>query len=182
MEVDSPHCPPLQYSCLENSIDRGAWWTTVLGVAKSRCDSAQRSTRHHAPTLAIPRPAHSAPSPALQPHSSPLALTSWHKCPIPRILKDPVGCTFSYLRKTGMPATWDSAQLSSRGVTMWKGSPLAHSSRGLFISATTWRACRRAETSQPRRLQPRVPLTRTAEREGRSTLAWLPSPQVAAKL
>ena len=25
---------PLQYSCLENSMDRGAWWTTVNGVAK----------------------------------------------------------------------------------------------------------------------------------------------------
>ena len=23
---------PLQYSCLENSIDRGAWWTTIHGV------------------------------------------------------------------------------------------------------------------------------------------------------
>ena len=26
---------PLQYSCLENSTDRGAWWATVHGVAKS---------------------------------------------------------------------------------------------------------------------------------------------------
>ena len=26
---------PLQYSCLENSIDRGAWWAAVPGVAKS---------------------------------------------------------------------------------------------------------------------------------------------------
>ena len=26
----------LQYSCLENSMDRGAWWPTVYGVAKSR--------------------------------------------------------------------------------------------------------------------------------------------------
>ena len=25
---------PLQYSCLENSIDRGAWWATVHGVTK----------------------------------------------------------------------------------------------------------------------------------------------------
>ena len=23
-----------QYSCLENPVDRGAWWSTVLGVAK----------------------------------------------------------------------------------------------------------------------------------------------------
>ena len=26
---------PLQYSCLENSMDRGPWWATVHGVAKS---------------------------------------------------------------------------------------------------------------------------------------------------
>ena len=27
---------PLQYSCLENSLDRGAWWAAVHGVAKSQ--------------------------------------------------------------------------------------------------------------------------------------------------
>ena len=27
---------PLQYSCLENPTDRGAWWATVHGVAKSQ--------------------------------------------------------------------------------------------------------------------------------------------------
>ena len=38
----SGRCPgegngnPLQYSCLENPMDRGAWWATVHGVAKSR--------------------------------------------------------------------------------------------------------------------------------------------------
>ena len=26
---------PLQYSCLENPMDRGAWWATVHGVTKS---------------------------------------------------------------------------------------------------------------------------------------------------
>ena len=26
---------PFQYSCLENSMNRGAWWATVHGVAKS---------------------------------------------------------------------------------------------------------------------------------------------------
>ena len=26
---------PLQYSCMENSMDRAAWWTTVHGVAES---------------------------------------------------------------------------------------------------------------------------------------------------
>ena len=27
---------PLQYICLENPMDRGAWWGTVYGVTKSR--------------------------------------------------------------------------------------------------------------------------------------------------
>ena len=27
---------PLQYSCLENPMDRGAWWAVVQGVAKSQ--------------------------------------------------------------------------------------------------------------------------------------------------
>ena len=27
---------PLQYSCLENPIDGGAWWATVHGVTKSQ--------------------------------------------------------------------------------------------------------------------------------------------------
>ena len=26
---------PLQYSCLENSLDRAAWWATVHGIAES---------------------------------------------------------------------------------------------------------------------------------------------------
>ena len=30
------HGNPLQYSCLENLMDRGAWWATVQGSAKSQ--------------------------------------------------------------------------------------------------------------------------------------------------
>ena len=36
-QEDSPEeYYPLQYSCLVSSMDRGAWWATVHGVAKSR--------------------------------------------------------------------------------------------------------------------------------------------------
>ena len=33
----------LQYSCLETPMDRGAWWTTVYGVAE--LDTTQHSVR-----------------------------------------------------------------------------------------------------------------------------------------
>ena len=36
---------PLQYSCLENPMDRGAWQATVHGVAKSRTGLKQISTK-----------------------------------------------------------------------------------------------------------------------------------------
>ena len=33
---------PGQYSCLGNPMDRGAWWATVHGVAKSLSDLATK--------------------------------------------------------------------------------------------------------------------------------------------
>ena len=38
---------PLQYSCLENPVDRGAWWATVHRVAKSQIQIKQLSTHAH---------------------------------------------------------------------------------------------------------------------------------------
>ena len=38
---------PLQYSCLENPMDRGAWWATVHWTAKSRTQHTHRQTHTH---------------------------------------------------------------------------------------------------------------------------------------
>ena len=35
---------PLQYSCLENPMDRGTWQATVHGVAKSRTEHSHTHT------------------------------------------------------------------------------------------------------------------------------------------
>ena len=34
---------PLQDSCLENPVDRGAWWATVHGVAKSQAQLSNQA-------------------------------------------------------------------------------------------------------------------------------------------
>ena len=38
---------PLQYSCLENPMDGGAWWAAVHGVAKSRIRLSDFSFTFH---------------------------------------------------------------------------------------------------------------------------------------
>ena len=45
------HGNPLQYSCLENPMDRGDWWATVHWVAKSQIQLKQLSTHgcRHSP-------------------------------------------------------------------------------------------------------------------------------------
>ena len=40
---------PLQYSCLENLMDRGAWWATIHGVTKSQTRLKQLSNTHMFP-------------------------------------------------------------------------------------------------------------------------------------
>ena len=42
---------PLQYSCLENATDGGAWWAAVHGVAKSRTRLSDFTFTFHFPAL-----------------------------------------------------------------------------------------------------------------------------------
>ena len=37
---------PLQYSCLENAMDRGGWWAAVHVVAKSDVTARTRACTH----------------------------------------------------------------------------------------------------------------------------------------
>ena len=36
---------PLQYSCLENPMDRGAWWATAHGVTKGQTRLSNLATK-----------------------------------------------------------------------------------------------------------------------------------------
>lgn len=48
-----------------------------------------------------------------------ISLTFWHMYPIPRILKEPVGCELSIFRYTVVPIRLDMPVLSISGVTTW---------------------------------------------------------------
>ena len=51
---------PLQYSCLENPMDRGAWWAAVHGVAKSRTRLSDFTFTFHFPALEKEMATHSS--------------------------------------------------------------------------------------------------------------------------
>ena len=51
---------PLQYSCLENPMDVGAWWATVHGVAKSRTRLSDFTFTFHSHALEREIAAHSS--------------------------------------------------------------------------------------------------------------------------
>ena len=41
---------PRQCPCLENPMERGAWWATIHGVAKSQTQLTEQLTRSLSPT------------------------------------------------------------------------------------------------------------------------------------
>ena len=51
---------PLQYSCLENPMDGGAWWAAVHGVTKSRTQLSDFTFPFHFPALEKEMATHSS--------------------------------------------------------------------------------------------------------------------------
>ena len=51
---------PLQYSCLENPMDGGAWWAAVHGVAKSQTRLRVFTFTFHFPALEKEMATHSS--------------------------------------------------------------------------------------------------------------------------
>ena len=51
---------PLQYSCLENPMDGGAWWAAVHGVARSRTRLSDFTFTFHVPALEKEMATHSS--------------------------------------------------------------------------------------------------------------------------
>ena len=51
---------PLQYSCLENPMDGGAWWAAFRGVAKSRVRLSDFTFTFHFPALEKEMATHSS--------------------------------------------------------------------------------------------------------------------------
>ena len=47
------HGNPLQYSCLENPMDRGTWWATVYGVANNENQKEKLRNQSHSPLQQI---------------------------------------------------------------------------------------------------------------------------------
>ena len=55
-----PYGTPLQYSCLENPMDGGAWWAAVHGVARSQTRLSKFNFTFHFHTLEKEMAAHSS--------------------------------------------------------------------------------------------------------------------------
>ena len=66
------HGNPLQYSCLENPMDSGAWWATVHGVKELDTTEATQHARRHSQRTALP-PC-SVPPPGVATAKSPVCI------------------------------------------------------------------------------------------------------------
>ena len=59
-QVQEGNGNPLQYSCLENPLDRGAWWAAVYEVTKSLTQLSDFTFTFHLPALEMEMATHSS--------------------------------------------------------------------------------------------------------------------------
>ena len=69
---------PLQYSCLENPIDGGAWWAAVHGVAKSWTRLSDFTFTFHFPALEKEMATHSSVLAWRIPGTAEDEMVGWH--------------------------------------------------------------------------------------------------------
>ena len=85
---------PLQYSCLGNPMDSGAWWTLIPGVTKSPPLSTESLNHHHIPSLAPPtHPAPHSHSALPTPSCHRQQATAWHAWASLSMLTSPLAPT-----------------------------------------------------------------------------------------
>ena len=110
---------PLQYSCLENPMDRGIWRATVHGVAKSRTQLSD-FIHTHTHTCITLGPHFSSASiwPAAQQSKDSRAVvsSSFCKAEFPRVSWDPGGCSSSPMSR--IPC--DRPHRRGEGLATWK--------------------------------------------------------------
>ena len=70
---------PLQYSCLENSMERGAWWATIHGVTRVRHNLATKPPANHLTPVTSSQPHFSPPGPGQSSHTGLLGVASRHQ-------------------------------------------------------------------------------------------------------
>ena len=70
---------PLQYSCLENSMERGAWWATIHGVTRVRHNLATKPPANHLTPVTSSQPHFSPPGPGQSSHTGLLGAAPRHQ-------------------------------------------------------------------------------------------------------
>ena len=137
---------PLQYSCLENSVDREAWWATVHGFTKSQ---TQLSVHRHTHTLMSRTFYFSMYSHTISGHT---LFTQMNDCQMTRLVNTCYRGNFPFKKiqhthphRAGLSAeTWQMADLIPQ---RWSFKHTLHGVSHLnqvFDSATPWTVARQS--------------------------------------
>ena len=123
------HGNPIQYSCLENPMDRGTWQATVHGVAKSQTWLKGLSTHSH---VCVYIPAAAA------------APKSLHSCPT---LCDPIDGSPLGSPDPGIPQAGTLEWVAISFSNAWKWKVKVKLLRRVWLLVTPWTAAYQAPPS-----------------------------------